>query len=337
MAQLRIFSEKDRLAIVSKRDGETKLGERIKLGTNNWKKELEKSGARFVILGLPEDIGVRANGGIGGAHTNWNQFVKSFLNIQETTSLSGAEIFLLGHFDFSLWMEECKDASTEILKKYTAQIDELVYPAIHEIVAAGKIPVVIGGGHNNAYPVIKGVSMAKSKPLHSINLDAHSDFRVAEGRHSGNGFRYAYDAQYLKKYALLGLHEAYNSENIVAEIKANPDIFPVFWEDIFIRGRYPWEEAIKASLSHVKGDYFGTELDVDCIQNVLSSAATPLGISPTQAMQYLYHCGREKNASYLHLPEAAGKRNDGLNDPFAGKLLSYLVQAFMKGVLEQHH
>lgn len=335
MAQLRIFSENDVLSVVGKREGETKLGERVKLGSYNWEKDLARSEARFVLLGLPEDIGVRANGGIGGAHTNWNLFVKSLLNIQETDSLPGAEIFLLGHFDFTLWMEECKDAPLDILRKYTAKIDELVYPVIQAIVAAGKIPVVVGGGHNNAYPIIKGTSMAIGQALNSINLDAHSDFRIAEGRHSGNGFRYAYDEQYLKKYALLALHEAYNSENIVAEIKANPDLLPVFWEDIFLRGRYRWVEAIKATLSHVNGTFFGTELDVDCIQNVLSSAATPVGISPTQAMQYLYHCGREGKASYLHLPEAVAKRNDGLTDPFAGKLLSYLVQAFIKGVREQ--
>ncbi len=34
--------------------------------------------------------------------------------------------------------------------------------------------------------------------INSINLDAHSDFRPAEGRHSGNGFRYAEEDGYLQ-------------------------------------------------------------------------------------------------------------------------------------------
>nr|WP_233167177.1 arginase family protein [Pedobacter sp. ASV2] len=36
----------------------------------------------------------------------------------------------------------------------------MVFPIIEKIVAAGKVPIVIGGGHNNAYPIIKGSSLA---------------------------------------------------------------------------------------------------------------------------------------------------------------------------------
>jgi formiminoglutamase len=37
----------------------------------------------------------------------------------------------------------------------------------------------------------------------AINFDAHSDFRILEGRHSGNGFSYAYEEGFLKKYFIL--------------------------------------------------------------------------------------------------------------------------------------
>jgi formiminoglutamase len=36
--------------------------------------------------------------------------------------------------------------------------------------------------------------------VNAINFDAHSDFRILEGRHSGNGFSYAYEEGFLKKY-----------------------------------------------------------------------------------------------------------------------------------------
>jgi formiminoglutamase len=35
--------------------------------------------------------------------------------------------------------------------------------------------------------------------VNAINFDAHSDFRILEGRHSGNGFSYAYEEGFLKK------------------------------------------------------------------------------------------------------------------------------------------
>lgn len=321
--------------LLALREGETKFGSCIGLASgDNWLQQPEFHDATFVLLGLPEDIGVRANGGIGGAHTAWPAFLKSLLNIQETEILSGRDFFLLGQLDFTDWLNASVDAGTETLRKYTAGIDELVYPLICDIVAAGKIPLVIGGGHNNAYPLLKGLSLAKGMPVNVLNLDAHSDFRVAEGRHSGNGFRYAYQDAYLKCYAMLGLHEAYNSKGIVAELQANDDLLPVFWDDIFLREKEAWPAALQRCLDHVSGAAFGVELDVDCIENVLSSAATPVGITVQHALQYLYRCGRSPHAAYLHLPEGVSLRADGLSDPFTGKLLSYLVQAFAKGVLD---
>ncbi|MGV3546992.1 MAG: arginase, partial [Pedobacter sp.] len=75
MANFRIFSQGDILNFVNKRDGETKLGERVQ--RIEQLSDLENSTAKFVLLGIPEDIGVRANYGIGGAQTAWNPALKS--------------------------------------------------------------------------------------------------------------------------------------------------------------------------------------------------------------------------------------------------------------------
>jgi formiminoglutamase len=72
-----------------------------------------------------------------------------------------------------------------------------------------KNPII--GGHNNSYGNIKGTALAKGKPVNAINFDAHSDFRILEGRHSGNGFSYAYEEGFLKKF-YFGLHENYTSK-----------------------------------------------------------------------------------------------------------------------------
>ena len=74
------------------------------------------------------------------------------------------------------------------LSELVNQIDKEVVHTITSIVKTGKIPIIIGGGHNNAYGNIKGTALAKGKPINAVNLDAHSDFRILEGRHSGNGF-----------------------------------------------------------------------------------------------------------------------------------------------------
>jgi len=328
MSALNLYQKEDIEKILDRRAGETKLGELVQATQGNWEQELSESKATFVLLGICEDVGVRANGGIGGAGSAWQLFLKSFLNIQHNDFLKGETLFLLGRFS---WPEHT-EADLSLLKTQTAAIDQAVAPVIQKIIAAGKIPVVIGGGHNNAYPLLKGASEALKRKINAINLDAHADFRIQEGRHSGNGFRYAYNDGFLENYAMLGLHEAYNNNTILEEIRDNDHLLAIYWEDIFLRTVISWDNAIDVLLKHVQAGPFGTELDVDCIENVLSSAMTPAGISMQQAMKYLYQCGRNRNAVYLHLPEAIYQRADGLEARLSGKMLNYLVQAFIRGV-----
>lgn len=310
------FPLKTLKSIIKTRKGETKLGERI---ATNW----EDPSVCFVLLGIEEDIGVRVNGGIGGTHTAWKSFLNAFLNIQSIAALNGAEIGIFGHFNF----DDLKDA---INSKTVDLIDVEVCEAINKIVKAGKIPIIIGGGHNNAYPIIKGVSMAKNQAINTINLDAHSDFRPREGRHSGNGFRYAFEEGFLKKYAIIGLHENYNNKLIINELKQNSDIWFCFWEDIFLREKLTFKEAIYEAIEFTKHAPTGIELDLDSLENTLSSAMTPCGISVTQARQYIHHLAQNINPAYLHICEGASQLTTGQQSPLIGKLMSYLVSDFVK-------
>lgn len=329
MSNFHFFSKKEIKEFVSLREGEQKFGEGILLLQDF--NELASSEVQFVIVGIPEDIGVQANLGLGGTHSAFLSFLKSLLNIQNNTSFHSSSFALAGYFK----IPQSEQEDLESLRMKVAEIDDLVFPVVEQIIGYGKIPVVIGGGHNNVYPLLKGSSLGLKKKVNVVNLDAHSDFRAAEGRHSGNGFQYAYQNGYLKKYALLGLHEAYNSDRILSPLIENSDFRIQFWEDIFMREKISWPEAIENALAHVEKESFGAELDLDCIENVLSSAMTPVGITTSQAMQYLYRLGANTNSIYVHLPEGVSERKDGLKSALTGKLLCYLVQAFCKGVLER--
>ncbi|HQE11223.1 MAG TPA: formimidoylglutamase [Flavipsychrobacter sp.] len=322
--------------LISYRAGETKLGENIKtIQGTDWKNELATSTAKFVLLGIPEDIGVRANLGIGGTQSLWQPALKAVLNIQDTPFLSGKNLLVLGHFDFTTWMTESKNATLEELRRMVAAIDEEVYPLIETIVATGKIPIVIGGGHNNAYPNIKGASRAMNKKINCVNLDAHSDFRIKEGRHSGNGFRYAKDEGYLDKYALIGLHENYNSAPIIQELEQHQDIYYNTYDSIFIREQLSYSHALNEAYKFIHHNTIGIELDLDCIADTLSSAATPCGITTLQARQYIHFFGQHESVAYLHLTEGAVMLDDGRENKLTPKLAAYLVTDFMKAQLNQ--
>ncbi len=331
MSRLIIASTQELEQLTSKRAGETKIGETVQtLDNNQWEQSLQNSTADFVLLGIPEDVGIKANYGVGGAHTTWSAALKAILNVQHTDLLPGDKIAVLGRFDFSDLMQFARSATVDELRSEMSVIDNTVSRVVQAITEAGKIPVIIGGGHNNAYPILKGVSKGRKTAVNCINLDAHSDYRVMEGRHSGNGFRYAKQEGFLEKYAMVALHRNYNSQNVLNDIAADKNISCSFYEDIFLDGRFTFREAIEKAIQFTQGLPTGIELDLDCIEGVLSSAATPCGITTLQARQYLATAASQSTPCYLHIAEGAVKLNDDREDPSTAKLIAYLVTDFVR-------
>jgi formiminoglutamase len=322
------FQVPDPARLTTIRNGETKLGQTVqRANPTHWQPSIEASDARFVWIGIAEDIGVRANGGVGGAQTAPEAGLRALLNIQNQPEyVDGASLLIGGLLTASI----AEEASLDALREAVVQIDAEVTNRIRTIVASGKVPIVMGGGHNNCYGLVRGTSEAIGQPLAAVNLDAHSDFRQVEGRHSGNGFRYAYNEGYLKKYAPICLHRNYNDPTIVAELLANEDFLPSFYEEAFLSGTDGFEDVLTAAFSHSKGFRTGLELDLDCIEGMLSSAMTPSGLTMREARRYVCRAASEIAPAYLHLTEGVMQRADGLQSAVTGKALAYLASDFMR-------
>jgi formiminoglutamase len=341
----KFYNKEDILSLTRTRRFETKLGERIQVISDfqNLEEGLQNSKAKFVIVGIPEDIGVKANYGVGGTDTAWAPFLSAFLNIQSNDFIEGSDILLLGHFDFSSIEELIETNAPQYEEKVDAfrhavnQVDEAVEPLIKLLIQCDKIPIVIGGGHNNAYPLIKASAKALYKtgkiPLASINcinLDAHADFRPLEGRHSGNAFSYAEEDGYLQKYCVVGIHENYLTQNIWMDVVNNPFIDFITYEDIFIHEKRDFLTAIAHATTFTEDTYTGIEVDLDCVQNILSSAMSPSGVEPVHARQFVSYAAADTKTAYLHICEGAAQLTDGRSSETTGKLISYLVSDFLK-------
>ena len=345
MKHFKFYNKQDVLTLTRIRKFETKLGERISCIADNASLEdtLQQTTCKYILFGIPEDIGVKANQGIGGADSAWFPFLSSFLNIQSNDFLSGENILLLGHFDFTdlkLLIESnaaTPDEKIEAYRHAVNAIDEEVENLVKIITQYKKIPVIIGGGHNNAYPAIKGAAKGLHKAdllplsqINCINLDAHADYRPVEGRHSGNSFRYADEDGYLNKYCIIGLHENYLQQNVLQDLVNNPFIDFISFEEIFIHERKNFIRAIAHATAFTEETYTAIELDLDSIENVLSSALTPSGISTLQARQYLNFVALDAKVAYLHICEGAIKCEDDTENMSTGKLISYLISDFIK-------
>jgi formiminoglutamase len=345
MKHFKYYNKQDILTLTKIRRFETKLGERIKCfgEKKSLEEALQQTDCNYVLFGIPEDIGVKANVGIGGADSAWFPFLSSFLNIQSNDFFSGENVLLLGHFDFTdlkLLIESNAATPDERLEAYrhaVYAIDEEVENLVKVITQHKKIPVIIGGGHNNAYPAIKGAAKGLHKAelvplvqINCINLDAHADYRAIEGRHSGNAFRYADEDGFLNKYCVIGLHENYLQQNVLFDIANNPFVDFISYEEIFIHERKNFIQAIAHATGFTEETYTGIELDLDSIENILSSAKTPSGISALHARQYVNFVATDSKVAYLHISEGVTRSEDDAEDSSTGKLISYLVSDFIK-------
>ena len=345
MKHFKFYSKEDILSLTKVRRFETRMGERVRFlkPGGEWPEVLKKSEAKYVILGIPEDFGVKANYGTGGTETAWLSFLSFFVNIQSNDFLTGENTLILGHFDFGdvkFLIENNAYNPEEKINAYRHAlkiVDEEVENLLKVIASAKKIPIIIGGGHNNAYPIIKGVAKGLHKAdviplsqINCINLDAHADYSVAEGRHSGNAFRYAEEDGYLGKYCMVGLHENYISQNVLMDIHNNPFIDYISYEEIFIHERKNFIQAVAHATGFTEDSYTGIEIDLDCIENVLTSAITPSGITPLLARKFVTFTAQDSKPAYLHICEGATQLADGRKNKTTGKLISYLVSDFIK-------
>ena len=334
------FTSNDLAKITNHRSGEIKFGEKmITVPKNTDTIEFFKTcEAKYVLFGIPEDIGVRANFGRPGAASAWNSSIKSIANIQHNRFCKGSQLIVLGQLDVSKVMKEVQNLDfndsndRSRLSQLVTIIDKDVSHIIFNIVKSGKIPIIIGGGHNNSYGNIKGSALAKGKSINAINFDAHSDFRILEGRHSGNGFSYAYEEGFLKKYFIFGLHENYTSKSVLDIIKKLEDrVRYNTYDSINIRKEKDFRQEMAVALDFIKNDPFGIEIDLDAIPNIASSAMTLSGFSIEELRSFISFFAKQKNASYIHICEGAPDLDQEKNNHLIGKLIGYLVTDFIKG------
>lgn len=339
MKHLILFTETDKKKLVNKRSGESKFGEHIQLipNSDDIYEQLKNLDVSYVLFGIPEDIGIFANGGNSGASSAWESSLKRLMNLQSNVYTNPQNLAVLGHLDFSEYTKKLSILSRKKItdqkkaRKLVNEIDKVVTQITHDIVKAGKKPIIIGGGHNNAYGIIKGASLALNSPINVINFDTHSNFRTEEGRHNGNAFSYAFAEGFMKKYFVFGLHEKLTSQIIFNKIKRLQKFIQFnTYEALSIRKELRFKKECKHALEFINDSRFGIEIDCDAIDNIPTSAMTPCGFSPSKAREFLNFFAAKENATYLHICEAAPSLGSKKTSALTSKLISYLVTDFIK-------
>lgn len=152
------------------RPDDPRLGECVEL----WAGGPVEMRGRPVLIGFPQDEGVRRNGGRPGA-AEAPRAIRHWLYRLTPWGLGRARPLDLGDVRTGGGLEASQEALGEV---------------VAAVLTAGGVPVVLGGGHETAYGHYLGYTRA-SWVVGVINLDAHLDVRpcVAGQGHSGSPFR----------------------------------------------------------------------------------------------------------------------------------------------------
>lgn len=129
--------------------------------------------AEIVILGCPQDEGVKRNNGRTGAADAPRAIREQFYRL--TPFNIRRRLFDLGDVTISGSLEEIHENHCAVAK---------------QVLADGKRLIVLGGGNDISYP--DGRAMAEvfgPETWIGINVDSHLDVRIAEERNSGTPYR----------------------------------------------------------------------------------------------------------------------------------------------------
>jgi formiminoglutamase len=137
---------------------------------------------RPVLVGFPQDEGVRRNRGRPGAADgpaairHWLYFLTPH-DAPRDTDLAALDLLDLGDVRIDGDLEASQQALAEV---------------VAAVLTAGAVPIVLGGGHETAYGHYLGYVHA-GREVAIVNLDAHLDVRpLRDGLgHSGSPFRQA--------------------------------------------------------------------------------------------------------------------------------------------------
>ncbi len=261
------------------------------------------AGCAVALLGLPDDTGVRLNGGRPGAAAGPTAF-RAALARYGVADPAG-----------NPWPVVC-DAGDVVPGRSLDATHARVTEAATALLDAGLLPVAVGGGHDLTFPFVRAVA-ARHPRLAGIYFDAHLDVRETAG--SGMPFRRLVEDCGVAALHLHGFRPMVNSRAHYAWFRSH--------------GGVTYPAGGRVGLPRGRNFFASFDLDVlDAPHAPGVSALNPAGWSVREAETWVRACGADPRVRCFDLMEL-NPRHDA--DNRTARVAAHLFLTFLSGFVER--
>ncbi len=276
--------------------------------------------ADLVILGCPQDEGIRRNGGRIGAAAAPNAIREQFYKL---TSLNiKKRIVDLGDVKLGATLEDTHDTMISVVK---------------QILKDGKRLIVLGGGNDISYA--DGRAMAEVYGPEwwiGVNIDSHLDVRIAKERNSGTPYRQLIEGGHLfPRYFYEVGYQTHLASPVYYSYIRDLGVNRISLE--LLRSRSEADIELKEMIrekfighSSSLNTFFGFDMDVVRSADAPgTSAPSPLGLRAGEFIQLVKYAASLANTKIIEFSEVNPKYDI---DNRTAKLVAIGMHRFCTGV-----
>ncbi len=311
----RLTSRPDPGVFFSRNDpNDPRLGEIVSTGEDGY------ANADIVILGCPQDEGVRRNQGRIGAADAPDAIRRQFYKL--TTYNIKRRIVDIGDLIISGTLEETHERHFEV---------------VSQILRDGKRLIVLGGGNDISYP--DGRAMAEVYGPEwwiGVNVDSHLDVRIAEQRNNGTQYRQLLDEGHLEpEYFYEVGYQTHLCSPVYYSYLRELGVHRISLELLRSRDEADLElkEGIRQKFighSSSMNTFFGFDMDaVRSADAPGTSAPSPLGLRAGEFITLVKYAASLANTKIIEFTEVNPKYD---NDDRTAKLVAVGMHRFCSGV-----
>lgn len=276
--------------------------------------------ATHVLVGCPQDEGVRRNNGRAGAGETPVKIREQLYRLQAPAN-SGVKLFDAG--DISITDIE-EGADTDFLE----QVHERLTEVVDECLKAGKKVMVLGGGNDISYADVRALAEAKGD-ISAVNIDAHLDMRIGDEMTSGTPYRRLIEEEILPAdhFYEFGIRPESNAGFYLDDAEKR-GVHIHYLKQILENGVI---SSFRKIMNKIDRRPFFLGLDMDSIRAADApgvSASSPTGFSGQEVMQLIHIARRKENLRLFEITEVNPKYDV---DGRTVKLAAQLVYGFLFG------